>query len=775
MIDHKASSDPSTPSIENSAYQRLNFLYKSVPLILLINLFGTLFFSIIQWQIVDSYSIIVWLSVAIIVLMFRYYHYKIFQHSKEEDLKSSLDLWRHRYYTYVLISGAVWGSTALLFFTPDNMAYQMVVILFIVGLTPTAIGIISAQWYLVIAYALVSFAPLITRFVMLNTSDNLTLAYIISALALLFIFAGKYFNAVIETFFKQQNEISETKHSLEAIKSRFFSLFENAPVGIFYYDRDLNILESNHKMLQIIGTDEQSNQININNDTLKDLRIYKTLQRVFEAEQGSYSGNYHSPFSDKELFIELQSVPLQGAEGSVDGGIGILRDLTLEVEAKEEIRQNAFYDPLTKLPNRTLLIDRLSMAIEQSKRIHFLNALLFIDIDHFKHINDSMGHQVGDKFLQEVAKRLIANMRSKDTVARLGGDEFVVLLNNLSRNREEAMEEALSVAKKLHDVLNIPFSIEKFEINTGASMGVYIFSEEENSVDDIIKNADTAMYFAKENGRNRVDFYEVELDRGMKKFMEIEKDLHHAIKNDEFELYYQPQAVLSSNKVNRLEALIRWNHPSKGLIMPDDFIHVAEKSGLIHQIGEWVIRESAQQIRQWQERNDEFPVECIAINVSSIQFAQPLFVQNLLSIFEEYDVRPECFELELTESIVVKNIEDAIEKIELLKKHGVTVALDDFGTGYSSFSYLQQLPVSVIKIDRSFISNLQKDPNNEMIVRTIIDIAKNFNLHIVAEGVETQEEYDFLSELDFDHYQGFFCEKAMPPKELEAFITTKSA
>jgi len=774
-MSYEVSSHSNAVYKTNSEYDKLTFLYRGVPLILAINLLSLMLFSIIQWQVVDNYSIFVWFLVSAVVLLFRYYHYNVYKLTEETQRREEYHLWLHRYYTYVLISGAVWGSTALLFFSPDDMLHQMIIILFIVGLTSTAVGIISAKWYLVVAYALVSFAPLVIRLSMMDYSLYHTLAYIISALAILFIFTGKYFNTVIDISIKQQHDIVETESNFEAMKSRFFTLFENAPVGIFYYDRDLHILDSNSKILQIVGADEKAEIIGVDLGSLKDQRLNKTLRYVFDNEQGSYSGNYHSPFTDKELFIELLTVPFHDNTGSVEGGIGIFRDLTSEVEAKEEIRQNAFYDSLTKLPNRTLLLDRLTMALEQSKREHFLNALLFIDIDYFKQINDSMGHHIGDGFLHEVAKRLIENIRSKDTVARLGGDEFVVLLNNLSHNKEEAAEEALTVSKKLHTVLNTSFSVDNLEINTGASIGIYIFSEQDESASDVLKYADAAMYHAKENGRNRIEFYEAKLERDMNEFIEIERELHRAIKEHEFELYYQPQVVLSTNKINRVEALIRWNHPRDGLVPPDKFIHVAEKSGLIHEIGEWVIHESAAQMRKWQEMDSDFPIECIAINVSPVQFAQPSFVQNLLDIFDEHGVTSKCFEVELTESIVMKDVEGAIAKIKLLKEHGVTVALDDFGTGYSSFSYLQQLPVSVIKIDRSFITNLQKDRNNEMIVKTIIDIAKNFNLHIVAEGVETKEEYDFLSQLDFDHYQGFFCEKALPPAELEEFIAKQRA
>ena len=759
---------------KNVEYDKLTFLYSSVPLILLIHSFSLVMFAVLMWQVTDNYSLMIWSSVSAIVLLFRYYHYYIYKGLDEGIRRSEARVWLHRYYTYVLISGGVWGSAAFLLFPQTNTLNQMIVVLFIIGLTSTAVGIISAKWYLVISYAFVSFVPLIIKLSMMDSSLYHTLAYIISALAILLLFTGKHFNSIIDISIRTRQEMLEAKSTLEELKSRFFALFENAPVGIFYYDSRLRIVDSNKNILQIFDIENKERFVGMDLGTVGDSRIKKTLKEVFSGRQGSYSGQYTTPFSDKALFVELVTVPLEDSRKSIAGGIGIVRDLTTEVEAKEEAHENAFYDPLTKLPNRTLLMDRLQVTIEQGVRHGYLNALLFLDVDYFKHINDSLGHLVGDKFLQEISKRLIESIRTEDTVARLGGDEFVILLNNLPSDRKKASEQAYSVAKKLSDVLNRSYEIESHDINTGVSIGIYIFSYEKEDPNDVLRCADAAMYHAKDNGRNRIEFYVPEIDRNLKEFMETEKEMRRALEENQFELYYQPQAVLSSDVVDRLEALIRWNHPQKGLIEPMDFIPVAEKSGLILKLGEWVIEESAKQMRIWLDKYDDFPIRRIAINISPIQFLQQSFIKNFMAVIRKYRLKPENFELELTENVILKDIQNASGKIEALEEMGVTVALDDFGTGYSSLSYLQQLPVSVIKIDRSFITNLEKDKNNEMIVKTILSVAKNFNLHVVAEGVETQGEYDFLSKMDFDHYQGFYCEKALPKKELEQFLSSHS-
>ncbi|OQX57277.1 MAG: hypothetical protein B5M52_07760 [Helicobacteraceae bacterium 4484_230] len=705
---------------KNIEYEKLTFLYGSVPLILLIHSFSLIMFSVLMWQVVDNYSLAIWSSVSAVVLLFRYYHYYVYKGLDDKVRKREARVWLHRYYTYVLISGGVWGSAAFLLFPQTNTLNQMIVVLFIIGLTSTAVGIISAKWYLVISYAFVSFVPLIVKLSIMDSSLYHTLAYIISALAILLLFTGKHFNSVIDISIRTRQEMLETKSTLEELKSRFFALFENAPVGIFYYDSELRVVDGNKNILQIFDIENKERFIGMDLGAVKDGRIKKTLKEVFSGRQGSYSGQYATPFSDEALFVELVTVPLGDQKNSIVGGIGIVRDLTTEVEAKEEAHENAFYDPLTKLPNRTLLMDRLQVTIEQGVRHGYLNALLFLDVDYFKHINDSLGHLVGDKFLQQISKRLIESIRTEDTVARLGGDEFVVLLNNLPSDRKKASEQTYSVAKKLSDVLNRPYEIESHEINTGVSIGIYIFSYEKEDPNDVLRCADAAMYHAKDNGRNRIEFYVPEIDRNLKEFMETEKEMRRALEENQFELYYQPQAVLSSGIVDRVEALIRWNHPQKGLIEPLDFIPVAEKSGLILKLGEWVIEESAKQMSVWLDRYNDFPIRRIAINISPIQFLQQSFIKNFMAVVKKYGLKPENFELELTENVILKDIQSASGKIEALKEMGVTVALDDFGTGYSSLSYLQQLPVSVIKIDRSFITNLEKDKNNEMIVKTIL-------------------------------------------------------
>jgi len=365
-------------------------------------------------------------------------------------------------------------------------------------------------------------------------------------------------------------------------------------------------------------------------------------------------------------------------------------------------------------------------------------------------------------------------VRSEDTVSRIGGDEFLILLNALPEDYEEAKEVTMEIAADLIEAIKGDYIIEEHEINISASIGAHIFSgDEEETPSDIIKHADIAMYQAKRTGRNHSELYHEDFETFQLEILTMEKEIRRALEENEFEVYYQPKVSLKSNDIVQVEALIRWNHPDRGLVMPDEFIPFAEANGLIIRIGEWVLEQCIRQIKSWQNSGVASSIENVAVNISSIQFNQPDFVDYIKAAVMVHNIEPSMIELELTENVMLDNSTGSIDKIKALEAFGVRIALDDFGTGYSSLSYLKHLPVSIIKIDRSFISDLKNNQNSQMIVKTIIAIAKSLGLTVVAEGVETQVELDMLQELDCDYYQGYFCEKALPAPKLEEFLKQK--
>lgn len=437
---------------------------------------------------------------------------------------------------------------------------------------------------------------------------------------------------------------------------------------------------------------------------------------------------------------------------------------------EEDLTRAAFYDPLTGLPNRTLFMDRLEQALLRAQRHHERGALFYLDLDRFKHINDSLGHSIGDGLLRQVATALRGLLREEDTVARLGGDEFVVLLTGLGSDPDAAFLHARTLATKLLQHLCRRYPVDGHELYVSISVGITLFPENAHTSQDLLKQADAAMYEAKDRGGNAFHFYVPSLQAAADHRLQMENELRSALENGELVLYYQPQVDSERNQVLGAEALLRWEHPGHGLTHPDDFIHIAEETGLILTIGEWVIREACRQIRAWDGESSRRPLPQVSVNVSPRQFRQPDFVQRVKGILAETGVSPGRIVLELTERILLEDMEGAAERIRELQAIGARFCIDDFGMGYSSLAYLKNLPVEALKIDRSFVRDIPTDPNDVAIVETIIAMAWRFGLKVIAEGVETEEQLHFLAARGCDAYQGHLHSHAMPAVEFERHL-----
>lgn len=447
-------------------------------------------------------------------------------------------------------------------------------------------------------------------------------------------------------------------------------------------------------------------------------------------------------------------------------------DLARRKEAEDKIEQLAFYDPLTNLPNRRLLHDRLKHSFAANARHQNYGALLFIDLDNFKALNDRKGHNVGDQLLVMVARRLQATAREGDTIARIGGDEFIVILDNLSANSEQAASMAEVVGDKFLDALSKPYLLIDYEYRGTASIGVSLFHNQQFSVEELLRRSDTAMYQAKSNGRNTLRFYDPAMQAAVEARVELESDLRMGLSGNQFVLFYQPQ-VNQSGQIFGAESLIRWQSPQKGLVPPIQFIPLAEETGLILPIGKWVLETACDQLKAWE--SDPVKAELkLAINVSARQFYQPNFVEHVLETFINKNINPNKLKLELTESIVVEDINTVITKMHALRDAGVQFSLDDFGTGYSSLSYLTQLPISQLKIDQTFVRNIGVKHGDSVIVQTIIGMAENLGMNVIAEGVETQEQYDFLRENGCTLFQGYLFGKPLPIEKFDSLISEKT-
>ncbi len=428
-----------------------------------------------------------------------------------------------------------------------------------------------------------------------------------------------------------------------------------------------------------------------------------------------------------------------------------------KVMAEATIHHQALYDELTDLPNRRMLFDQLGQEVARSFRHGYLGAILFLDLDNFKNVNDSLGHALGDKLLKEVAQRLSHRLRKEDIAARLGGDEFVILLSEIGKDSSQASVRAQRVASEIQQLFLEPFRIDGHTLYVSASIGIVLFPLDESEPGDLLQRADVAMYRAKEDGRDRFRFFQPAMQKALDTRLTIEKGLRKALETDQLELYYQPQ-VKADGSIYGAEALVRWQHPERGLISPIEFIPIAEETGLIYRLGDWVLNAACEHICQLSAVG---PL-VVSVNISPKQFREPDFVNRVRELIVAYGIDPKLLHLEITESTVLDNIEQTIERMEAIKSLGVSFAIDDFGTGHSSLAYLKRLPIETLKIDRSFVSDIVDDPNDAVLVETIIVMAKHLGLRTIAEGVETREVLAFLKEKGCHNFQGYLFSRPVP-------------
>jgi diguanylate cyclase (GGDEF)-like protein/PAS domain S-box-containing protein len=454
------------------------------------------------------------------------------------------------------------------------------------------------------------------------------------------------------------------------------------------------------------------------------------------------------------LDISLSLSPIKDARGRVRGASTIARDITARKAAEKQVQFLAYYDALTGLPNRTLLQDRLAKALAGARRQKNKVAILFLDLDLFKNINDSLGHSAGDRLLQEVAERLKTWGREQDSVARVGGDEFILVLNDV-----KSASDAAVAAERLMDAMTAEFVVQGRSLNIGCSLGISIFPEHGADGETLIKNADAAMYSAKEYGRNNFQFFTSDMNAQVMERLTLENSLRLALAKKELFLVYQPQVDIASGRITGLEALLRWQHSELGLVPPDKFIRIAENSGLIAPIGEWVLRTACTQARKWQDEG--LPAVTVAVNVSAVQFRQENFCEFIRIVLHETGLSAQYLELELTESLLLSSADLTLSLLRKLKATGVMLSIDDFGTGYSSFGYLRQFQVNKLKIDRSFIRDVAVKPDDAAITAAIISMAKNLNLKVIAEGVENEAQMSFLRGHQCDEVQGYYVSRPL--------------
>lgn len=548
---------------------------------------------------------------------------------------------------------------------------------------------------------------------------------------------------------------TKTEQALHTSESRMRAIVQAIPDLMLVIDEDGNYVDmlpsTNHQLykptLDLIGSKLHHEMPPETAD-----KILATIRNSIALQQ-TQTIEYERDGIIGRRLVEGRAQPLGYTVNDKQVVVFLARDITERKVKEDEIAWLAFYDPLTGLPNRRLLQDRLHQAMASSKRSRQRGALLFIDLDNFKTLNDTLGHDKGDILLQQVASRLAECVRECDTVARLGGDEFVVMLEELSHNEEMAAAQGKMLGEKILLKLRHPYLIAGYEHNSSASIGITLFNAHQESSDELMKRADIAMYQAKSAGRNTLRFFDNKMQAVVTSRAELESDLREGIRQNQLLLHYQPQVNVYGQLIGA-EALVRWQHPTRGMVSPADFIPLAEESGLILTLGEWVLAEACQQLHRWAEQPAMSHLT-LAVNISARQIHQPDFVDQVLATIHNARIIPNGLKLELTEGLLLEDTEDIIHKMTSLKAFGVSFSLDDFGTGYSSLAYLKRLPLDQLKIDQSFVRDLLTDPNDTAIASTIVTLAHSMGLDVIAEGVETEAQRQCLEELGCYAYQGY--------------------
>jgi len=549
------------------------------------------------------------------------------------------------------------------------------------------------------------------------------------------------------------------------------TVFEHSTAAILVTDPAGYIVQVNHAFSRVSGYSSKQILDQLPSMLTADTQQASHLGYVIKQlnQQGSWEGEVWLKRKSGENFPAWVGITaVKDDEGDLVSYVCFFSDISERKASEQRIHRLAYYDALTQLPNRTLFQDRLHSALQHGERHQEWVVLMFLDLDRFKPINDSLGHAAGDRMLKEVAVRLSACVDGDDTVARMGGDEFTLLLNSQPQ-REGALTRAIHVGEQILASLEQPFILEGREFFVTASIGIALSPQDGNELSQLMKNADTAMYHAKERGKNNFQFYQADMNASALQRLELESDLRHALEQGEFKLYYQPQFSGDGKRLTGAEALLRWQHPQRGLVPPSDFIPVLEELGLVVQVGDWVLREACRQLAQWHEAKIRVPK--ISVNLSARQFAEGDLHQRIAQILQHSGIPAGCLELELTESILMEDVANAMQTLGSLKKLGVYIAIDDFGTGYSSLNYLKQFPIDVLKIDRSFVDGLPHGEQDGQIARAIIAMAHSLNLKVIAEGVETLAQLDFLRGHDCDEVQGFLLGRPMPPQQFTALFT----
>ncbi len=711
-------------------------------------------------------SVFIWgamlVSVALIRLMLVYYF-------KRYEDRYSTQRWYWLFFGFTIFTAILVSSLGTVFIFDVNAIDKLFILAAIVGLTGGAMSSLFPDIRLMVGYVTIILVPLTVSTLSLGGDINILLGGMLTLY---------YFTQLVIAYNSHKQNVNIARHQEEVIRTQE-QLFKNretleyfytqAPIGIFSYGLDLKITDCNDAFLKLFHLQKEDIR-GMDLKLLPDQSPLKIIKDALKDGVQSYIGPYLS-MKGLEYWVEAKSFPIHDHENRVIGGVVLLEDKTKEHRAVEKLKYLASHDALTQLSNRRGFKEYMESLIGDPRHNRDYSLLFYLDLNRFKYINDSLGHSFGDRLLREVAQRLKGLLEGEGNLTRLGGDEFVLVLPFVSNNMEKSKEYAESFAKRIHHSFEEAFVLEGVRLYMKTSIGIVMIEPGFSNVEEIVRHADISMYQAKKHGQDHISFYNNTLDEERKLTFALQQDLIYALENDGFELYLQPIVNIEDNSIRAAEALIRWHHPQKGQLQPVDFIPLAIELGVITEIGWWVLTKVCQTIASWKEQGI-WNLDYISININAKQLIKEDFVEHFFRELETYGIDTKDIKVEITETSLIDNFELTQQVIHELQDRGIKCVIDDFGTGYSSLSYLKKLSFSVLKIDREFIFDLENNEANETLIRTIVEIAKQFNYTVVVEGIEKEEQREIIKKIDDNvSYQGFLISEPVPmDKFKEKFI-----
>ncbi|UPT76628.1 EAL domain-containing protein [Sulfurovum sp. XGS-02] len=721
---------------------------------LLVIILLAILIMIALYPILDG-TILAWALSLMLLMGYRLYSAYSFKHNPK---KYSMALWYKKFVFNAILTALIFSTLGFIFIHQVDHYYQLYIVAVLVGLSLGSTVSLSVDARLNIMYSAILLLPLISTMAFLYDTP----LHIVLTISLILYFLAQVIN--LYNMYQQKNafNVLQSEHML------LNSLFKNAPLGIFTYDKDLKVLECNEQLNKLFEYD-QGELIGMDLHLLPDRDIVKVLERAITEGTESYEGPYIS-LKNKSFWIDAKMFSFTDLDNNILGGVGMIEDKTNEHVALTELEYMVQHDVLTGLFNRRGFrnyIEQLVTSVEH--QTHF-SILFYLDLNQFKSINDSLGHQVGDDVLLAVSKRLTYLLGDDRMVSRLGGDEFIVIIPHVSEDKNIAHKEAEEFSREIQDLFIEPFIIQEMHLHIKSSIGIVLMEPTYTNTDEIIRYADLSMYQAKiENGH--VAYYDSSLDKQQKELFILQHDLAYAVKKDQLGLMYQPVVSIDGNVVSSAEALIRWEHPTRGFLSPQDFIPLAIKAGLLSHITWWVLDNVCQHISQWKKEN-RWNLEYISMNVNAQQFVEHDFAREFLKKLAEYGLKTQDIMIEITERSLIDNFDNTEDVINELRREGVRCAIDDFGIGYSSLSYLKKLSFHTLKIDKEFIKNIETAPKEVHLISSILDIGRQFDYNIVIEGIENAHQQEMLKELDPKlRYQGYHFSKAVDAEEFtEQFL-----